>query len=84
MKDAEKVTEIKPDWAKGWGRLGTAKHGLGDLVGALDAYEEGVKLDPANVQNKNGVASVKRAIEAEAKEGRLHSVPTFIANSDNR
>ncbi|KAE8451094.1 hypothetical protein EG329_004766 [Mollisiaceae sp. DMI_Dod_QoI] len=65
--DAEKVTEIKPDWAKGWGRLGTAKHGLGDLVGALDAYEEGVKLDPSNAQNKNGVAAVRRAIEAEAK-----------------
>jgi stress-induced-phosphoprotein 1 len=53
--------------------LGTAKHGLGDLVGALDAYEEGVKLDPNNAQNKNGVASVKRAIEAEAKEGKLRS-----------
>jgi len=67
LKDAEKVTEIKPDWPKGWGRLGTAKHGLGDLVGAHDAYEEGVKLDPTNAQNKNGLAAVNRAIEAEAK-----------------
>jgi stress-induced-phosphoprotein 1 len=42
---------------------------LGDLVGALDAYEEGLKLDPNNAQNKSGLASVKRAIDAEAKEG---------------
>lgn len=67
LKDAEKVTEIKPDWAKGWGRKGAAMHGLGDLVGANDAYEEGLKLDPNNAQNKSGLASVKRAIEAEAK-----------------
>ena len=69
MEDANKVTEIKPDWAKGWGRKGAALHGEGDLVGALDAYEEGLKLDPSNAQNKAGVASVKRAIDAEAKAG---------------
>jgi len=44
-------------------------HGKGDLIGALDAYEEGLKLDPNNAQNKSGLASVKRAIDAEAKEG---------------
>ncbi|KAG0651392.1 Heat shock sti1 [Hyphodiscus hymeniophilus] len=69
LKDAEKVTEIKPDWAKGWGRKGAAMHGLGDLLGANDAYEEGLKLDPNNAQNKSGLASVKRAIDAEAKAG---------------
>lgn len=69
LEDAEKVTEIKPDWAKGWGRKGAAMHGLGDLLGAHDAYEEGLKLDPNNAQNKNGLAAVNRAIDAEAKEG---------------
>jgi stress-induced-phosphoprotein 1 len=77
LKDADKVTEIKPDWAKGWGRKGAAKHGLGDLLGAHDAYEEGLKLDPNNAQNKSGLAAVNRAIEAEAKEGRR----SFIKNS---
>lgn len=69
LEDAEKVTEIKPDWAKGWGRKGAAMHGLGDLLGAHDAYEEGLKLDPNNAQNKNGLAAVNRAIDAEAKAG---------------
>ena len=69
LTDAEKVTEIKPDWAKGWGRKGAALHGMGDLLAANDAYEEGLKLDPSNAQNKSGLASVKRAIEAEAKAG---------------
>jgi stress-induced-phosphoprotein 1 len=69
LKDAEEVTKIKPDWAKGWGRKGAAMHGLGDLVGAHDAYEEGLKLDPNNAQNKSGLESVNRAIDAEAKAG---------------
>ena len=31
LEDANKTTEIKPDWAKGWGRKGAALHGTGDL-----------------------------------------------------
>ncbi|MCJ1476219.1 Hsp90 cochaperone [Lambiella insularis] len=62
LEDANKTTEIKPDWAKGWGRKGTALH-----VGANDAFEEALKLDPANSQAKSGLDAVQRAIEAEAK-----------------
>ena len=35
-------------------------------VGANDAYEEALKLDPSNSQAKSGLAAVKRAIDAEA------------------
>jgi stress-induced-phosphoprotein 1 len=31
LEDANKVTEIKPEWAKGWSRKGAALHGQGDL-----------------------------------------------------
>ncbi|KAF7560087.1 hypothetical protein G7046_g4070 [Stylonectria norvegica] len=65
LKDAEKTTEIKPDWAKGWGRKGAALHGQGDLLGANDAYEEGLKLDENNAQLKNGLASVQKAMDQE-------------------
>ncbi|CAG8980559.1 hypothetical protein HYALB_00002557 [Hymenoscyphus albidus] len=76
LEDANKVTEIKPDWAKGWGRKGAASHGLGDLMGAYEAYEEGSKLDPNNATNKSGLASVKRAIDAEAKADGVTGDPT--------
>jgi len=66
LKDAEKTTELKPDWPKGWGRKGTALYGKGDLLGAHDAYEEGLKLDPNNAGMKNDLASVTRAMEQEA------------------
>lgn len=38
-------------------------------VGANDAFEEALKLDSANAQAKNGLAAVKRAIDAEAGAG---------------
>ncbi|KAI0546512.1 hypothetical protein F4679DRAFT_557678 [Xylaria curta] len=65
LGDAEKTTQVKPDWPRGWGRKGAALHGSGDLLGAVDAYEEGLKLDPNNAGLKSSLASVKRAIEQE-------------------
>ncbi|TGJ82044.1 hypothetical protein E0Z10_g6719 [Xylaria hypoxylon] len=66
LGDAEKTTNVKPDWPRGWGRKGAALHGSGDLVGAVDAYEEGLKLDPNNAGLKSSLASVQRAIEQES------------------
>jgi stress-induced-phosphoprotein 1 len=71
LKDAKKTTDLKPDWSKGWGRKGSALFGKGDLVGAIDAYEEGLKLDPNNAGMKNDLAAVQRAVEKEAGGGML-------------
>lgn len=69
LKDAEKTTEIKPDWPRGWGRKGAALHGSGDLLGAFDAYEEGLKHDPNNAGLKSSLASVQKAMDQEAGGG---------------
>jgi len=66
LSDAIKTTELKPDWPKGWGRKGAALFGKGDLLGAHDAYEQGLKLDPNNAGMKNDLEAVKRAMEKEA------------------
>lgn len=76
LEDASKTTEIKPDWAKGWGRKGTALHGTGDLVGASDAFDEALKLDANNAQAKAGLSAVRRAIELEARADGLGSDPS--------
>jgi len=86
LDDAKKTTDIKPDWAKGWGRKGTALHGEGDLVGATEAFEAALKLDPSNAQAKSGLDAVKRAVEAEANSdggpdgglGGMFSDPNMI------
>lgn len=67
LEDATKTTEIKPDWSKGWGRKGAALHGTGDLMGAVQAFDEALKLDPNNAQAKSGRDAAERAIEAEAR-----------------
>lgn len=69
LEDANKTTDIKPDWAKGWGRKGAALHGTGDLLGAHDAFEEALKLDSSNAQAKAGLEAVNRAMDAEGKAG---------------
>lgn len=67
LADAEKTTQLKPDWGKGWGRKGAALHGNGDLLGAADAYEEGLKIDPNNAQLKSGLDSVQKALETDGE-----------------
>jgi len=68
--------EIKPDWSKGWGRKGTALHGVRDLVGATEAFEEALKLDPNNAQAKSGLEAVQRAVQAEAKADGIGGDPS--------
>ncbi|CAM0906680.1 unnamed protein product [Alopecurus aequalis] len=61
LADAEKTVELKPDWAKGYSRLGAAHLGLGDAVSAVAAYEKGLTLDPSNEALKGGLADAKKA-----------------------
>lgn len=64
LADAEKTVELKPDWAKGYSRLGAAHLGLGDAASAVAAYEKGLFLDPTNEGLKAGLADAKKAAAA--------------------
>ncbi|KAK9237440.1 hypothetical protein V1525DRAFT_403991 [Lipomyces kononenkoae] len=68
LTDAEECIKISPTWVKGYTRKAAALHGQGDLVGARDAYEEALKLDPSNAQAKSGLKSVDEAIANEAAQ----------------
>jgi len=57
------------------------------IVGALDAYEQALKVEPTNAQAKAGLAAVNEAIRREAEEdgqqpdlglGSIFSDPNFI------
>ena len=45
LEDATKTTEIKPDWAKGYGRKGAALHGTGDLRMSWASIASSLKTD---------------------------------------
>jgi len=67
LEDAEKTVSLKSDWAKGYSRKGAALAYLKRYEDALNAYKEGLKLDPENQQLKEGV----REVESQKSQGRF-------------
>lgn len=61
LADAEKTVELKPDWAKGYSRLGAAYQGLGRYDDAVSAYGRGLEVDPGNEALKSGLADAQQA-----------------------
>jgi len=61
LTDAKKTVEIKPDWGKGYSRLGAALCYLNKYDDAVEAYKKGLTYDPENAQLKSGIE------EADAK-----------------
>ena len=80
LEDANKTTEIKPDWAKGWGRKGSALHGQGNLGTCLRRESlSAVPLASKSNRNTNDILvdatdAFEKALEldpanAQAKSG---------------
>uniref|UniRef100_A0A7R9XLY5 STI1 domain-containing protein n=1 Tax=Polyblepharides amylifera TaxID=1486889 RepID=A0A7R9XLY5_9CHLO len=61
LDDAKKTTSLKPDWPKGFSRLGAAFYGLGELDKSVSAYNEGLAIDPENAQLVSGLQEVQQA-----------------------
>lgn len=76
LEDAKQCVSLKPDWAKGYSRLGAAHHGLRDYEEAIAAYEEGLKLDPASEQIKS---ALQEAESAAAAPRSPFARPEFLA-----
>lgn len=59
LADAEKTVSLKPDWAKGYSRIGSVLAYMGKFDESIRAYETGLKLDPNSPQLESGLAKVK-------------------------
>ena len=68
--------KIKPDCGKGYHRKGAALHGKGELDAAVEVYQQGMKVDPANNAMKNGFDQLlKDKAAAEAGPGFAGTIP---------
>ncbi|GAA0157068.1 hypothetical protein LIER_14412 [Lithospermum erythrorhizon] len=70
LTDAQKTVDLKPDWAKGYSRLGSAFFGLNRINDAVQAYKKGLEIDPNNEALKSGL---KDAEAAQARPGKGQS-----------
>ncbi|KAI8337099.1 hypothetical protein BC941DRAFT_426714 [Chlamydoabsidia padenii] len=59
LVDAEMVTRLKPEWAKGWFRKGKALGALGRSEEATDAFRTGLRFDHESEELKKGLGEVE-------------------------
>lgn len=71
--DAQKCIELKPDFAKGYSRLGWAQEHLKKLMDAKRSYLEGLKYDSKNTVMTAGLRRCFLAIVNEAAETQRHT-----------
>ncbi|XP_035212131.1 stress-induced-phosphoprotein 1-like [Stegodyphus dumicola] len=69
LQDAEKTVALKSDWAKGYSRKGAALAYLKRYDDALNAYKEGLKYDPNNLQLKEGIKEVQSQMSGGRFDG---------------
>ncbi|XP_059485534.1 stress-induced-phosphoprotein 1 [Neocloeon triangulifer] len=65
LEDAQKTVSLKPDWPKGYSRKGSALVYVNRFDDAIEAYEEGLKLDPNNKQLQEGLEVAKKEAQQD-------------------
>ena len=69
-EDALKCTSLKPDWAKGFSRLGAAYFYNGQYKKAEEAYAAGLLIDPANEALVQGLDAAKAETAKPKAKGK--------------
>lgn len=62
LADAQHCTRIDPGFAKGWGRLAAAYHGLKHYEDAISAYKRASELEPTNASYTESIAEMQKLV----------------------
>ena len=71
--DARRCVELKPDFVKGYSRLGFALYKSGFFHDSIHAYTQGLTLDPKNLALMEGMGEAKLAQKKKIEEAKLAS-----------
>ena len=69
LADAEKAVKLKPDWSRGYYRLGAAHLGLGQIDEAVTAYKKGLDFDPCDEGLKAGLVNCDKKKKYDSNDG---------------
>ncbi|KAL6622580.1 hypothetical protein ACP70R_032459 [Stipagrostis hirtigluma subsp. patula] len=72
LSDAQKCQTLRPDWAKAWYREGAALSFLKDHEGAVDAFEEALRLDPTSNEIKKALREARESVRKATRAGELN------------
>lgn len=59
LQDAKQCIKLKPDWPKGYIRLGSCYHRLGKFPDAIAAYEQVLAIDSTNEEAKQSLQRLR-------------------------
>lgn len=76
LKDADKCIGCNPQWPKGYGRKGAALHKLRMYQKAVDAYQQGLKIDSNNAMLTSGLQAVIK--EASSSQVNMIFQPGYM------
>jgi tetratricopeptide (TPR) repeat protein len=79
LQDAKQCVKLKPDWPKGYARLGSCYHKLGNLSEAVAAYEKVLAIDHSNEEAKQILRRIRQ--QQQSKSTSNHSSRRDSSNS---
>jgi len=83
-KDAKRCIELKPEWVKGYTRLGAALIHNGEAKEALEVYKKGLEIDPTSEMCKKSIAICEEEIKAgNETPATVPSFPSAPPSSSN-
>mmetsp|Transcript_99049 Transcript_99049/g.137584 ORF Transcript_99049/g.137584 Transcript_99049/m.137584 type:complete len:135 (+) Transcript_99049:38-442(+) len=69
LEDGEQAVALKPDWGKGYARKAFALEKLGRHAEALQAYEEGLRVEPASAAMQQNKAALEAKLAQQQQQG---------------
>lgn len=74
IQDCQAALSLNGRYAKAYGRLGAAYLGVGNIEGAIEAYQKAADLDPDNVGYQSAIDQARRVrAQSEPRGGNANS-----------